>query len=551
MSRTEAELHRWAELSRDPAVEQAEPANVLPLHTPDRAPAPRGEPASEVSVNSVQAGQVCRAWEPPEPLGRTVDVPAFPTDALPSPLADFVAAEAAATQTPPDLAGALVLATVSACAGGRIRVQASPGWVEPTNLYAAAVLGSGERKSAVFADTVAPLEAAERSLLADARPVICDAATRRRIAERRAQLAADHASKAGPADREALEIEACQAAAELDALIVPAEPRLLADDATPEALTSLLAEQGGRIAVMSPEGGCFDIMAGRYTQGGAANFDVWLKAHAGDAIRVDRKGRPAEFVPRPALTMGLAVQPVVLRQIVGKEGFRGRGLLARFLYAVPRSTVGRRAIDPPSVPEDVRDAYHHTVTTLARSLADAAEPLPVLTLDGPARAVLQGFAAELEARMGDDGDLGHIRDWAGKLTGAVVRLAGLLHVAEQLTSGWASPITEPTVTAAIRLGRYFAAHAVAAFDLMNADPLVRGARVTLRWIRERPEPLAAFSQRDAHRALRAHFEKVEDIKPALALLEACRLIRRQPSTTHKGRGRPSLTYDVNPLPPQE
>jgi replicative DNA helicase len=238
-----------------------------------------------------------------------------------------------------------VLATVSAYAGGRIRVQASPGWVEPTNVYVAAVLGSGERKSAVFADTIQPLEAAEASLLADSRQVIGDAATRRRIAERRAQLAADQASKAGPVDREALEVEACQAAAELDGLVVPAEPRLLADDATPEALTSLLAAQGGRIAIMSPEGGCFDIMAGRYANG-AANFDVWLKGHAGDAIRVDRKGRPAEFVPCPVLTMGPAVQPVVLRQIVGREEFRGRGLLARFLYAVPRSIVGRREVEP-------------------------------------------------------------------------------------------------------------------------------------------------------------------------------------------------------------
>ncbi|MGH3922299.1 MAG: YfjI family protein, partial [Pseudonocardiaceae bacterium] len=300
-----------------------------------------------------------------------------------------------------------------------------------------------------------------------------------------------------------------------------------------------------RIAIMSPEGGCFDIMAGRYANG-AANFDVWLKGHAGDAIRVDRKGRPPEFVPHPALTMGLAVQPVVLRQIVGREGFRGRGLLARFLYAVPRSTVGRREIEPPPVPENVRDAYQHTIATLARSLADLAEPLPILTLDEPARAVLRGFAAELEARVGDDGDLGHIRDWAGKLAGAVVRIAGLLHVAGNLSNGWSRPVAEPTVAAAIRLGRYFAAHAVAAFDLMNADPTVRGAHLTLRWIRERDEPFAQFSQRDAHRALRAHFEKVDDLKPALGLLEECRYIRRQPRRA--GRGRPSLTYDVNPLP---
>jgi hypothetical protein len=38
----------------------------------------------------------------------------------------------------------------------------------PTNLYVAAVLGSGERKPAVFADTIQPLETAEARLLVDA-----------------------------------------------------------------------------------------------------------------------------------------------------------------------------------------------------------------------------------------------------------------------------------------------------------------------------------------------------------------------------------------------
>ena len=67
-------------------------------------------------------------------------------------------------------------------------------------------------------------------------------------------------------------------------------PRLLASgDVTPEKLVGLLAEQGGRIALMSPEGEAFGLMAGLY--GNAPNFEVFLKAHSGDTIRVDRVGR--------------------------------------------------------------------------------------------------------------------------------------------------------------------------------------------------------------------------------------------------------------------
>ena len=45
---------------------------------------------------------------------------------------------------------------------------------------------------------------------------------------------------------------------------VPRFLRLMAYDITPERLEVLLAENGGRMGVFSPEGDIFDIMAGRY-----------------------------------------------------------------------------------------------------------------------------------------------------------------------------------------------------------------------------------------------------------------------------------------------
>jgi hypothetical protein len=115
-------------------------------------------------------------------------------------------------------------------------------------------------------------------------------------------------------------------------MTVPVLPRLIADDITVEAAASLLAEQNGRLAVLSAEGGIFATLAGRYSSG-QPNLEVFLKGHAGDLLRVDRKGRPAEHIPQPALTLGLAVQPEVLRDIARMPGFRGRGLLARILYS--------------------------------------------------------------------------------------------------------------------------------------------------------------------------------------------------------------------------
>ena len=71
-------------------------------------------------------------------------------------------------------------------------------------------------------------------------------------------------------------------------LTVPVRPRLVADDVTAEAAGSLLAEQDGRLAVLSAEGGIFTTIAGRYST--APNLKVFLKGHAGDLEPARRHG---------------------------------------------------------------------------------------------------------------------------------------------------------------------------------------------------------------------------------------------------------------------
>jgi len=48
-----------------------------------------------------------------------------------------------------------------------------------------------------------------------------------------------------------------------------------------------------------------------------------------------------------AITLGLMIQPHVLSTIAARQDFRGRGLLARFLYACLVSKLGHRTIGTP------------------------------------------------------------------------------------------------------------------------------------------------------------------------------------------------------------
>jgi replicative DNA helicase len=521
----------------------------IQLANSDADPAVLAHLAGELADTTAAHGS--RAWERPAPFGVAGEVPAFPVEILPGWLGEYVAAVATATQTPPDLAGMLALAVLATVAAGTVEVEPRPGWQEPLCLFVAVGMDAGSRKSGVFTAMTRPVADFERDQAAAALPGITETAVLRRIADQAAATAEAAAGKAPAGQQEQARAEAIARAAEAANLVVPPLPRWLVDDATPEALAGLLATYG-RIALLSPEGDVFDQMAGRYNQGAGPNLGVYLKGHAGDLLKVDRRGRPPEYVERPALTIGLAVQPEVLRGLAARPGFGGRGLLARFLYSLPASLVGRRQPGAPPVPAAVANRYTLELQALAASLAvPAGDDGPaVLTLDQAAGELLLGFERELEPRLAaGSGDLAHLAGWAAKLAGATCRLAGLLHLAGHLRDGWARPISADTFAGAARLASYLVEHARAVFDLMDADPRVDDARWLLDWITRTGQ--VQFTRRDAHAAApRGRFPKATSLDPALGLLEEHRWLRRVDADPVGPRGgRPaSPRFLVNPLP---
>jgi replicative DNA helicase len=516
----------------------------------DADPAVLAHLAGELADTTTAAVGI-RGWEPPAPFGVADMAPPFPVEVLPGWLGEYVAAVATATQTPPDLAGMLALAVLATVAAGAVEVQPRPGWREPLCLFIAVGMDAGTRKSSVFTALTRPVADFERQQATAALPAITETATLRRIADQAAAHAEAAAGKAPASQQEQARAEAIARTAEASSLVVPPVPRWLVDDATPEALAGLLATYG-RIALLSPEGDVFDQMAGRYNQAGP-NLGVYLKGHAGDLLKVDRRGRPPEYVERPCLTIGLAVQPEVLRGLAARPGFGGRGLLARFLYSLPQSLVGRRQAGAPPVPTTVANRYGLELQALAASLAAPAgddEPA-LLALDQKAGELLLGFERDLEPRLAaGTGDLAQLAGWAAKLAGATCRLAGLLHLAGHLRDGWARPISADTFTGALRLASYLIEHARAVFDLMAADPRTDVARWLLDWITSTNE--VQFTRRDAHRAApRGRFPKATDLDPALALLEEHGWLRRVDADPPgpKGGRPPSPRFLVNPLHP--
>lgn len=482
-------------------------------------------------------------WPEPIPLGQQGPLPAFPVDALPAWVADQVAAVAEFTQTPADMAATMALAALATAAGGRAHVQIRPGWVEQTNLYLIVAMPPASRKSDVFAQMTAPIYAVERELQERAQPGIIEAEIAREAAEGRAEAAMMKAKKADDATAShQLVAEATGLRMDAEAITVPARPRLTASgDVTPEALTKLLTVHG-RIGVLSPEGDLFDIIAGRYSA--RPNLGVFLQGHKGERLQTERITRDAEHGERPALTIGITLQPPVLTDLARTPGARGRGLLARILFALPPSTLGYRKTVVPPVPEKTAHAYETRLTTLVHTLGDLPEPVTLTCSPAADRAILQ-LQEDVEPKLRPDGALAHIDDWAGKYVGAVARLAGLLHLAEHLHDGWGKPIEAATVERARAIGDYYTAHALAAFDLMGSDPVIEDAREVLAWLQRTGR--TTFKAHELVTGRRQRFPTVAKTKPALRLLQEHGYLRATQPTRQGTRGqRPAATYWLHP-----
>jgi hypothetical protein len=484
----------------------------------------------------------------PVPLKTDRMLRPFPVDVFPEWLADMVSAVAEATQTPIDLAGCVALACLSTAAGGKVLVQVDRSWLEQVNLYTVTALPPGSRKSPVFRAMTSALKAAQAELRAAAAPRITEAATLARVANARAEKLAKVAevATANPADALA---DATAAAMEAAALIVPAVPKLMTDDVTPEACVSLMDQQGGRIAVLSAEGDVFATLTGtRYSA--APNLAVFLKAHVGDSIEVDRKGRESESIERPAMTLGVTTQPTTLQGLASQPGFRDRGVLGRILYSLPANTVGERNNTPTPVPESVETTYRDALQTLVLLLADYDTPRH-LELTTDARRILLDFQDWIEPRLHPrTGQLAPITDWASKLAGHVVRIAALLHLAHTFTTGYAGPVTDDTMRDAERVGRYYLDQALAVYDLMGrSHPGLDDARDVLAWITKFCDRTGrdTFARRDALRGLQSNrFPTAEDLEPALKLLTEHGQIRPKAAEKNSKGGRPSHTYEVHP-----
>ncbi len=482
-------------------------------------------------------------WQSPINL-ESAKLPLWPDNVFPESIQNFVTALSTSTETPPELSAMMVLAAISACAQGKYRVRVKPDYFEPVNIWTCAALPPGSRKTAVQMAATAPLAAWEKLQREKLEPEIKEAQANDATIREQVNYLRKKASKAKGAEFDQLKKEIASIEAALPE--IPKATQIWAQDVTPENLGTIMADNDERMAILSDEAGIFDILGGRYS-GGIPNLDLFLQGHTASPVRVNRGSRSPVFMQSPNLTMGLSPQPDVLRGLTEKPSFRGRGLLGRFLYVLPPSNLGYRTLDASPMFPDYRARYDGILTAiLNQEMAsdDQGESCPhILKITDDALQAWQTFAHEIEAGMREGGTYAHLTDWAGKLPGAVIRIAALLHIARHaLVNPWEKDISVDDMAAALRMAEVLGTHALVVFDLMGADPALDGSRMVLRWIER--EGKQEFTFRDCHYAHKTRYKRAADLEPAIDVLIERHFIR--PRVMKPTKGRPSRLYEINP-----
>lgn len=465
----------------------------------------------------------------------------FPVDALPSDIVNYVREVASSLQVSEDMVAVAVLGIISACAQGTFFIEPKPDWLEPLNLYILIVAKPSERKTPTLKEVTKPVYDYVAAENERRRPAYNEYQIKKKLLSGKVEDLMKKASSAKSKTPVSVQ-EVVAAQMELEELEEVTLMRLLVDDITPEAMVRVMKENNERIAIMTAEGGIFGMLAGRYSN--QPNMDIFLKSYSGERYSTERVTRKGEDLNHPLLSLMVMVQPIILQEAMQNREFRERGLLARFLYSIPSSRVGKRVYDSKPINDMTRQKYQELIEDLLSIGAHGWElENNSIHLTHDAYEASENFFDEIERQLVDEFE--DIEDWAGKYHGQTMRIAGLLHTIYFRVGAPQTPLPRQTMEDAIKIGRYFLEHAKTAFQIsgIGIPQTEKDGKYILKFIHERK--IRKIRKKELFDICRGHFSTVEEMRPGLDELEERNYIRITKQSAG-GRGRPSEVIEVNP-----
>lgn len=477
--------------------------------------------------------------------------------AIPSCLPDlraYCTGLAEALQVSEDAIAPLALSTFSIATSRAYIAEVRAGWRETPCLWVAVLAESGERKSALVSAMSQPFYGWQRRESERLKTPIAVHQEKRKTCEAKLNSKRSKLVATPPGvEHDGLAAEVRDLAVELDAIPTIHTPNLITNDATPEAIRDLMVRNGEKLAWISAEVDPCQLMGSQYSKTGQSNFDLFLKAFSGEPVAVARVNRGDVHLRAPCLSMALFVQPAAMNKVLSDAYAVEKGLVPRLCLIRPTSKIGTRQTRPEPVPNHLIEWWEGVIfDTLNQAWSGKAclegpnvylsESSPVVVnFTEQALIKFEAFMEAHESRLAEDGDLRPILAFGSKLPGVLVRIALNFAV---LRSRGCPIIDDKCLCAALEWAPFLIDHFRFAVGEAGLGKDLKLARRLLRFIRTKSQ--WEFSARDALRWVDSAGARMEDIIPALELLEERGWIREQ-SNQRSSLGRPASTrYLVHP-----
>lgn len=449
----------------------------------------------------------------PEPLFRELPQSAeFPDEALGPVLAGALEAISKTIQAPRALIGQSLLAAASLAVQPFVNVL-NDGRHSPLSLFAITIGKSGERKSAVDKNALAPHREVEKENIEQYKIAYDN--------YKRTLLAYEVAKKKALGGRKTPE----QILKALEDLGMEPQPPLsenmLLEEPTYEATVKNYEEGRPSLGVFSDEGG-------RFIGGHGMNQENQLKTATGfsslwdgSSISRSRKGDGTIklYGKRMALHLMLQYGPALI--LLSNKLIQEQGLLARCLITYPESTIGTRLYlehDLRSDPQmkkysDLMTSILRTKMPMKKENANELSPRD-LPLDADAKAVWIVFHNYIEKEMRTGGKFSQITAFGSKAPEQALRIAGILTLLENLD---APCIKLNHLHAAICLIEYYLTEVLRLHGSSSIDSNLIAAQELLEWCQVNHQKIwpSLILQYGPN-----HLRDIETIRKLISILES-------------------------------
>jgi hypothetical protein len=420
--------------------------------------------------------------EPPRPLRRQIGVSdEYPIDALGDLLGKAARAIHEKIQAPQEICAQSVLAAATLAVQGHADIELPIGQTRPLSAFFMTIATTGERKSSCDTEALKPINFKEEKLRANHqsdhfqwqnKKEAWDGARNEILKKQKKYTSPDHV------------------ATQLDDLGPSPEPPLIpmltCPEPTFEGICRYLMTGQSSIGVFSDEGGQFIGGHGMNEDNRLKTAGAFCNLWDGKPVKRIRAGDGTVILPGRRVSVHLMAQPSVANVMLSNRMFEDQGLLSRFLFSAPDSTIGTR-FSKPVPPESILALQEYE-----SKIAEILEiPLPLkegkpneleprkLTFDKEAARLWTSFADDVEKNMGAGGKWEQIRGFANKLPEHAARLAGVLALVHNIRT---HNVGSDFLSAGITLASYYVAEAQRLHEQGYVDPDLALAERLLNWL---------------------------------------------------------------------